>query len=181
MTDHHVPDDTAMRQKFMGALFALNHISMGEDVSRAVFVVTGNAVGGPDGDLPIDTASFALSAQAAHLMLELADAMKNISGLRCTVSFPPSALGIGWAVADSSGATVEESAISWTEPDEIRASLRLKGAAPDVSTARFTFTEQGNIWFTITADGPSTADVFINPEILREIAEGPADALSPSL
>ena len=168
-------------RKFMDALLAISHPETDPhplDEPCAVFSVIAG-IGGPDGRLPIDAASFAITPSNARHMEDLAEAIKD-SEIRCDIIFRPSDLGVAWAASDTQGTCATcDGTVTW--PDDVQEALKLGGTMPDIHTAKFYFTRDGDIWFTITTDGPSTADVWIDREHLLEIAAGPAESPSPGM
>jgi len=88
------PGQTEAQHKFLNALLAIENMDKAAAAAeqRAVFAVVGKGVGGPDGELPIHAASFAVSPLAARLMDELAAAMQG-AGVQCTLACPPRCFG----------------------------------------------------------------------------------------
>lgn len=134
-------------------------------------------IGGPQGSLPFNAASFAIKPSAASLLDELAGALKTV-GTQFHITIHPDTLEMFFDVGDAPEDT--DSSLRWAEPGDSRKVAALEEAqSRDVSAYEVHVTRHGEVWFHVDLDGPSTADVLIPRAILREIAEGPSSGPAP--
>jgi hypothetical protein len=156
----------------------------------ACFRIGAEDIGGPQGDLPITAAIFVIHPPAAKLLDELADRLKE-AGAKFRITIAPSHLGITWDLTDqevpsNNRASDTAADIVWCPNPEDIATVFEKSfghisSIPGVSDFEIAVTPEGEVWFHVDMDGPSTADVPIPRAILQEIAAGYSETPSPSM
>jgi len=62
--------------------------------------------------------------------------------------------------------TLKDPIVVWERPDMSRESDL------GVDTSEIVFTPEGDMWFQVIVEGPSVAQVFLEPDLLGEIALG---------
>jgi len=174
----------------------------------AFFRICGSDIGGPQGNLPIKTAGFAIHPQAAKLLDDLATGLMDAKA-NFGINIDPAHLGIHWDISDQEIVGCNDTPLAsdtfadpWCltpEPtakfyEESFANIHsistesterqdgcVKSCKADVSCFEIAVNPQGEVWFHVDMEGPSTADVPMPREILREIAAGYPETPSPSM
>jgi hypothetical protein len=175
-------------RKLVDALYAVENLSGADDSeSRGVFHVSTAVgvvgIGGPQGELPVDLAVFAIPQSVAHAMEDLAEAMQD-SDTKFHISFTPAQLSILSRISEGEDkiAGYAPNTVYWKDGlAEAEKGVALPGLPTPVHSEEFIFTGFGDIWFQVTTDGPSVAEVYIERDIIREIAAGCDAVVRPGL
>lgn len=127
-------------------------------------------IGGPEGDLPITGVCLSVPQTTARRMLDLRNQILLCRPqLNFSIMYSTATLGITYGLEDLDSLTaytLKDPIVAWERPDMSRESDL------GVDTSEIVFTPEGDMWFQVIVEGPSVAQVFLEPDLLEEIALG---------
>lgn len=127
-------------------------------------------IGGPEGDLPITGVCLSVPQTTARRMMDLRNQILLCRPqLNFSIMYSTATLGITYGLEDMdslTAGTLKDPIVAWERPDMSRESDL------GVDTSEIVFTPEGDMWFQVIFEGPSVAQVLLEPDLLEEIALG---------